>query len=174
MNAPFYDPIIAKTCARLPELLKEVDANLASCKKELSQLPARFIGDPVGEVWRLLADFKRDVGDLVTGRPDDGKDGLMQRIRQARQEFREAIFQGAPQFKPYAEPSRTRKLQGTARGLEPTVNRHAMVVEPESPPILQDTAEELEPAVNGHATVVYIDEVIKRAETSVSCLGDCP
>lgn len=152
VGEPFYDPSVAKTCESLPELLKEVDTNLVSCKKELTRLPARFIGDPVGEVWRLLADFKRDIGDLVTGRPDDGKHGLMQRIRQARQEFREAIFQGAPRFKPYAKPSSG----------------------PESHRTRQDTAEGLEPEVNGRGTVVYIDEVTERAETSVPCPGDCP
>ena len=142
---------MAKTCKRLPKLLKEIDVNLIACKKELAQLPARFIGDPIGEVWRLLADFKRDVNDLVTGRPDDGKDGLLQKIRRARQDFREAIFQGAPRFKPYAKP-----ISG-----------------PESPRTRQETAEGLEPEINADGTVVYIDEVIKRAEGSVTYLSDC-
>ena len=136
---------VAKSCTRLPELLREVDSNLDSCRKELAQLPTRFIGDPVGEIWRLLADFKRDVNDLVTGRPDDGKIGLIQRTRQSRQKFRESIFQGAPRFKPYTSP----------------------VSGPESPQTLQDTAEGLEPQINASGTVVYIDEVIERAETSV-------
>ena len=114
---------MAKTCIRLPELLREVDDNLDVCRKELALLPARFIGDPVGELWRLLANFKRDVDYLVTGRPGDGKVGLIQRTRQSRQRFRESIFQGAPRFKPYARPvSRAQSpktLRGTADGLEP-------------------------------------------------------
>jgi hypothetical protein len=146
------DPSVTKTCERLPELLKEVDINRVSCKKELAQLPTRFIGDPVGEVWRLLAEFKRDVNDLITGRPDDGKNGLIQGIRHARQVFREAIFQGAPRFKPYPKPSSG----------------------PESPRTRQDTAEGLEPEINASGTIVYIDEVIERAEVSVSCPGYCP
>jgi len=125
----------------------EIDTNLTSCKKELAQLPASFTGDPVGEVWRLLASFKRDVNSLVTGRPEDGRGGLMQRIRQSRQEFRDAIFQGAPRFKPYSKPSGG----------------------PESPRTRQDTSGGLEPEVNAKGTVVYIDEVIERAETSVGC-----
>ena len=142
---------MAKARIRLPELLGEIDANLTSCKKELGELPARFIGDPIGEVWRLLANFKQDVNHLVTGRADDGKYGLMQRVRQARQDFREAIFQGAPRFKPYTKP----------------------ITGPESHRTRQDTAEGLEPETNASGTVVYIDEVIERAETSVSCVRDC-
>jgi len=142
---------VAKICERLPELLKEIDASLISCKEQLAKLPARFVGDPIGEVWRLLADFKNDVNHLVTGRADDGKDGLMQRIRQARQDFREAIFQGAPRFKPYVKPSSG----------------------PESHRTRQETAEGLEPVVNASGTVVYIDEVIERAETLVSCPRNC-
>ena len=112
----------------------------------LAELPARFIGDPIAEVWRLLTNFKQDVNHLVTGRADDGKDGLLQRIRRARQDFRESIFQGAPRFKPYTKPS-----SGS-----------------ESHRARQDTANGLEPEVNASGTVVYIDEVIERAETSVS------
>ena len=141
---------MADTCKRLPELLEEVDTALFSCKNQLAELPARFIGDPIGEVWRLLANFKQDVNHLVIGHADDGKDGLMQRIRHARQNFRESIFQGAPRFKPYRKPS-----NGT-----------------ESHRTRQDTADGLEPEVNASGTVVYIDEVIERAETSVSCARD--
>ena len=137
---------MTKTRLSLPELLNEVDANLDSCKKELTQLPVCFSGDPIGEVWRLLADFKRDVNDLVTGRPDDGNTGLIQRIRQSRQSFRESIFQGAPRFKAYTP------VNGAI----------------EHPHSLQDTAGGLEPAINASGTVVYINEVIERAETSVT------
>ena len=151
VNTAFRSQTMAKVCKRLPELLEEIDTNLISCKKRLAQLPARFIGDPIGEVWRLLANFKQDVNQLVTGQADDGKDGLIQRVRQARQDFREAIFQGAPRFKPYTKP-----ISGA-----------------ESHRTRQDTAEGLEPQVNASGTVVYIDEVIKRAETSVSCVRDC-
>ena len=136
---------------RLPELLEEIDTSLISCKKRLAELPVRFIGDPIGEVWRLLGNFNQDVNHLVTGKADDGKDGLVQKIRQARQDFREAIFQGAPRFKPYAKP----------------------ITGPESHQTRQDTAEGLEPETNASGTVVYIDEVIERAETSVSCVRDC-
>ena len=146
----FFNRSVAKARKRLPELLGEIDTHLASCKTELASLPARFIGDPIGEVWRLLANFKQDINHLVTGRADDGKYGLMQRVRQARQDFREAIFQGAPRFKPYTKPTNG----------------------PESHRTRQDTAEGLEPVVNASGTVVYIDEVIERAETSVSCARD--
>ena len=142
---------MAKACGRLPVLLEEIDTNLAFCKKELKGLPARSIEDPIGEVWRLLGNFKQDVNYLVTGRADDGRDGLMQRVRQAKQDFREAIFQGAPRFKPYAKPSSG----------------------PESHRKRQDTTEGLEPEVNASGTVVYIDEVMERAETSVSCPKVC-
>ena len=150
---------MAKTGIRLPELLREVDDNLDSCRKELAQLPDRFTGDPVGEIWRHLADFTRDVNDLVTGRPDDGKTGLIQRTRQYRQRFRESIFQGAPQFKPYS------------RHVKPDTTPASR---PVSPQTLQGTAEGLEPEISASGTVVYIDEVIRRAETSVSRSGIAP
>ena len=75
----------------------------------------------------------------------------MQRIRQAQQDFRDAIFQGAPRFKPYAKPS---------SGAESHRAR-------------QETSEGLEPETNASGTVIYIDEVIERAETSVSYPRDC-
>jgi hypothetical protein len=128
---------------RLPELLTEVDGHLASCKKDLAELPVRSISDPVGEVWRLLSGFKRDVEDLVAGRPDDGEKGLIQMVRGARQVFRETIFKGAPRFRPWTKP---------ATGAE-------------SPTTPQDTANGLEPQVNADDTVVYANEVMDRART---------
>lgn len=127
----------------LPELLTEVDGHLSSCKKDLAALPVRTISDPVGEVWRLLSGFKHDVQELVAGRPDDGSQGLIQKVRGARQEFREAIFKGAPRFRPWTKPS----------------------TEVESPSTPQDTFDGLEPQVNANDTVVYANEVMDRAKT---------
>ena len=129
--------------SRLPELLTEVDGHLSSCKKDLAALPARTISDPVGEVWSLLSSFKHDVEGLVAGRPDDGSQGLIQIVRGARQEFREAIFKGAPRFRPWTKPS----------------------TEVELPTTPQDTFDGLEPLVNASDTVVYANEVMDRAKT---------
>ena len=128
---------------RLPELLTEVDSHLFDCKKDLAKLPVRSIRDPVGEVWRLLSDFKQDVQGLVAGRPDDGSQGFIQMIRGARQEFRESIFKGAPRFRPWSKPD----------------------IEVESPTTPQDTFDGLEPQVNADDTVVYANEVMDRART---------
>ena len=95
----------------------------------------------MGDVWRLLSGFKHDVEELVAGRPDDGSQGLIQMIRGARQEFREAIFKGAPRFRPWTKP--------------PTGA--------ESPTTPQDTMDGLEPQVNAEDTVVHADEVMDRA-----------
>ena len=100
---------------RLPELLTEVDGHLSACKRDLAELPVRSIGDPVGEVWRLLSNFKDDVQELVAGRPDDGAQGLIQMVRVARQEFREAIFKGAPRFRPWTKPRTGIELQPLLR-----------------------------------------------------------
>ena len=143
---------MTEACFRLPELLREVDTNLDSCRKEFAQLPARFIGDPVGEIWRHLADFTRDVNYLVTGRPDDGNTGLIQRTRQSRQRFRESIFRGAPRFKPFARSD----------------------FKAESSQILHDISDGLEPVIHASGTAVFIDEVIRRAETSVPRSGIVP
>ena len=128
---------------RLPELLTEVDARLSTCKKELAKLPVRSIGDPVGEVWRLLSGFKHAVQDLVAGRPDDGAEGLIQMVREARQDFRKEIFEGAPRFRPWTKPD---------TGFE-------------VPTTPQDTFDGLEPQVNAKDTVVYANEVMDRART---------
>jgi hypothetical protein len=106
----------------------------------------RSISDPVGEVWRLLSGFKHDVQDLVAGRPDDGSQGLIQMVRGARQEFRVAIFKGAPRFRPWTKPD----------------------TDVESPSTPQDTFDGLEPQVSASDTVVYANEVMDRAKTYVT------
>jgi len=128
--------------SRLPELLTEVDGHISSCKKDLAALPVRSINDPVGEVWRLLSEFKHDVQGLVAGRPDDGSQGLIQVVRRVRQEFRVAIFKGAPRFRPWAKPD----------------------TNVESPSTPQDTFGGLEPQVSASDTVVYANEVMDRAK----------
>jgi hypothetical protein len=94
-------------------------------------------------MWRLLSGFKSDLEDLIAGRPDDGPQGFVQMVREARQEFREGIFKGAPRFRPWTKP-------GTGA---------------ESPTTPQDTLDGLEPRVNADDTVVYADEVMDRART---------
>lgn len=73
-------------------------------QENLAKLPIPQKGEPVTAIWKLLANFKKDVAQLVNGKPDDGEAGLVQKIRSARQTFRKAIVQQAPNFKPFNRP----------------------------------------------------------------------
>jgi hypothetical protein len=124
-----------------------VEAKLRTTKKNLGELPRKPEGDPVAAVWKLLAGFKKDVTQLVSGRPEDGVKGLIQTFRASRANFRDAIFRQAPDFKPYRRDSRQPSVHGTAsfesiqggEMLEPTGARDAK-------------------------TVIYLDEVLDMAE----------
>jgi hypothetical protein len=76
-------------------------------------MPQQIKGEPVAVVWKLIEGFKKDVDQLIAGRPEDGNTGLIQIFRASRHDFREAIFKQAPQFKPYKvdEKSRTYPLE---------------------------------------------------------------
>jgi hypothetical protein len=124
-----------------------VKAKLRTTKQNIEELPHRPEGDPVAAVWKLLAGFKKDVAQLVSGRPEDGEKGLIQILRESRGQFREAIFRQAPDFKPYEQDSRESGVYETASSgsvqggemLEPTGPRDAK-------------------------TVIYLDEVLDMAQ----------
>jgi len=48
--------------------------------------------------------FEKDVKQLVEGRPEQGATGLLQTFRHLREQFRDAIFRQAPEFKPFEKP----------------------------------------------------------------------
>ncbi|PVF98611.1 hypothetical protein CPB86DRAFT_784651 [Serendipita vermifera] len=142
-------------CQRLPELCKEVERKLQETREGLNELPEEPQGDPVTVVLNLTANFQKDVAILVQGRPEDGESGLLQKFRQHKSVFREAIFQQAPQFKPF------RRSSVTEDPIEPS--------DTDSEQMENDGTEELEPSgKRDPSNAVYIDEVLKMAESGVT------
>lgn len=102
---------------------------------------------------------------MVAGRPEDGSKGLIQIFRKSRAQFREAIFNQAPDFRPY---------QRWQDALEPPQSPRVMpmhmgpiISDPEQRNLAREK-EELEPT--GHRsskTLVYLDEVLSTAQKYV-------
>ncbi|CAG8765671.1 11099_t:CDS:1, partial [Acaulospora colombiana] len=134
-------------------LCKEVERKLRETREILNELPEELQGDPVTVVLNLTANFQKDVAILVQGRPEDGESGLLQKFRQHKGAFREAIFQQAPQFKPFRRPSDITEDEP----LEP--------IDTETEPMENGGTEDLEPSGRrDSSSFVYIDEVLKIAE----------
>lgn len=56
----------------------------------------------------LITDFVRSIEDLVGGSPDD--DGLIQALREPQNQFRRAIRQTAPDYRPLERPNDIRAM----------------------------------------------------------------
>jgi hypothetical protein len=135
-----------------------VEAKLRTTKQSIEELPHRPEGDPVAAVWKLLAGFKKDVAQLVSGRPEDGVRGLIQIFREFRGQFREAIFKQAPDFKPYDRGSRP-------SGALSSASNHLSI----SPIVVSSNSsvqggEMLEPTGVRYDKTIYLDEVLDMAQ----------
>jgi hypothetical protein len=146
---------------RLPGILKEIEVHLKRTKERLAKLPPKIEGDPIPAVYSLVDVFKREVSQLVEGRPEDGEHGLIQKFRDFADRFGEIIFSQAPCFRPYNAPSPTSdapsedtgelgSIDGQEDGLEPSGRRDS-------------------------ATFVYIDEALQMAKKFVKLVsyGGC-
>ncbi|KAI9452815.1 P-loop containing nucleoside triphosphate hydrolase protein [Russula earlei] len=80
----------------------EVNKQLDRTNNEISRLPSPPSSEPVGEMLRLIGLFVRSIERLVEGTPDD--DGLIQALREPRVDFKKAICQTAPDFRPIPRP----------------------------------------------------------------------
>ncbi|KAG8755211.1 hypothetical protein FRC14_004253 [Serendipita sp. 396] len=152
--------------ARLPGLLREVEARLETIQKELAKLPSKVEGDPVTEVWKMIEEFKSDVQALVLGRAQDGEKGLIQNFRASREEFRESIFQQAPDFKPYDCPA---GLYGS-RSLDVDQSISSTTDDTDSSGEgATGELERLEPSgTRNPKTLIYIDEVMDMARNAAT------
>jgi hypothetical protein len=81
-----------------------VEKTVQSLKHDIKRLPVNATEDPVRTIFKMTNAFKKDVEQLVKGRPDDGKPGLVQTFRRSKEEFGKAIFRQAPDFKPFDRP----------------------------------------------------------------------
>lgn len=88
---------------RMPSLLNEIQKLSQSTQESLRALPAEISEDPAGAVLNLVMDFHREVARHVGGIPDG--EGLIQKIRNAQQKFRQAIRRSAPDFRPFKRPT---------------------------------------------------------------------
>jgi len=139
----------------------EVEQKLGRLKEAIADLPPQPSGDPVLAVWKMKSAFEKDVKQLVEGRPEQGAVGLLQTFRRLREQFREAIFRQAPEFKPFERPAGL-GFSGSvplARPSDPNIGystAEGMVTEEEAlePPGEKDPSD-----------FVYMDEVLETART---------
>ncbi|KAL4066184.1 P-loop containing nucleoside triphosphate hydrolase protein [Scleroderma citrinum] len=88
--------LIAK---RLPEIQEELYRVLQQTEKELAELPQPPSSNPLGEVLRILDNFKKELSEHVEGTPD--RDGILQNMRPHTTKFRRRIRTTAPNFVPW-------------------------------------------------------------------------
>ncbi|KAF5354814.1 hypothetical protein D9756_005633 [Leucocoprinus leucothites] len=88
--------LIAK---RLPEIQDELEKSIYTTRELLRKLPRAPSQQPMNEVATLLHEFVAGLTRHITGVPD--KQGLIQSIRPAQEQFRQEIRSTAPQFRPY-------------------------------------------------------------------------
>lgn len=100
---------------------------------------------------RLIGSFARSIENLVEGTPDD--DGLMQALRGPRKNFKKAIRQTAPDFRPLARPKRIEKMNSLK---QPEI--------PPAPSFLKDEEEDWQDQTSS-SDAIYIEDVMKRANS---------
>jgi hypothetical protein len=125
---------------RLPELEEELNKLLERTTRELSRLPNPPSSEAVGEMMRLINTFVRSVEHLVDGVPDE--DGLIQALRGPQTEFKKAIRNTAPDFRPTSSEISTI---------------------PSPPRFLVDEDTEWEDQPIDDSGAIYVDEVMRRA-----------
>jgi hypothetical protein len=132
---------------RLPELEEEVDRLLEQASHDLSRLPSPPSSEPVGEMLRLIGAFVRSVERLVDGTPDE--DGLIQALRGTRIEFKRAIRQTAPDFRPIERP----------RGCE------SPEIPTTQPSFLSNEEEDWESQPGDSSRAIFVGDVMKKANS---------
>jgi hypothetical protein len=130
---------------RLPEIQDELQKLIVATEDRIRLLPRPPSNDPVGDILQLITSFHRRIEQHVEGTPT--KDGILQQIRPAQQEFKSSIRATAPDFRPYTKEE----------------NDHFTL----APPSFLSNEESVSP--NNHANnaddkAIYIDEVYKVAE----------
>ncbi|KAF8805202.1 hypothetical protein BYT27DRAFT_7258310 [Phlegmacium glaucopus] len=132
---------------RLPEIQKELDKSISETREHLNKLPKPPSSDPVNEICSMIYNFTSDLARHVEGVPE--KDGLLQVIRPAQENFRKAIRATAPNFLPYEE-----KLKANRNLSLPTFLSNE-----------EDQNESTDDAVAGpdENNPIYIDAVMERA-----------
>jgi hypothetical protein len=135
----------------LPGILKEVEETLMNMERKLEKLPLKVEGEPVPVVMGLIDDFRQDINQLVTGKPEDGENGLIQIFREQANIFGEIIFARAPCFRPFNNPGPNSDA--------PSEDNGKFYYDDD------EDEEELEPAgPRDPLTFIYIDQALKVAK----------
>ena len=102
----------------------------------------------MAELLKLIGLFVRSVEQVVTGAPD--ANGLMQALREPREEFKKKIRQTAPDFRPLERPNPNNTL--------------AMSALPE-PRFLSSEEQESDWQHVDPTRAIFIEDVMKRANS---------
>ncbi|KAJ7831451.1 P-loop containing nucleoside triphosphate hydrolase protein [Mycena olivaceomarginata] len=87
---------------RLPQIQIELENTVEKTRATLAQLPKPPSSDSIGEIASLLHGFGGELHKILEGVPR--AEGLLQVIRPAQEQFRRAIRETAPDFRPYERP----------------------------------------------------------------------
>ena len=138
----FYSTVIL---LRLPEIQNEIEKSTIQVRGLLNGLPKPPSDDPRGEISLLLHTFTSDLAQEIKGVPV--KDGLLQTIRPAQEDFRRAIRMTAPRFCSF----KREVYEGPGRHLDqPTF-------------LYSEEGEEWDEGSESDINTIYIDQVMERA-----------
>jgi hypothetical protein len=93
---------------------------------------------------RLISSFVRSIERLVDGSPDDN--GLMQALRRPHSDFKKAIRHTAPDFRPRPCGEKS-------------------TIPPAPPSFLVDEETDWRDQLNGTNTAIYIEDIMKKANS---------
>jgi hypothetical protein len=139
----------------LPQIQEELEKLLEDTEAKLRKLPRPPSSDSFGDILSHIHAFIRVLERHVEGIPH--KDGLIQRIRPALENFRKVIRATAPNFRPYEAKfaSRKTKFDSDPKFLE---NEEAIVESDGSD-------------LSTSRDAIYIDEVMQQATECAFCLS---
>ncbi|KAI8978167.1 P-loop containing nucleoside triphosphate hydrolase protein [Trametes punicea] len=143
------DVLSDKISQRLPSILEELQDLLGTTDEELNKLPKPPSNDALSEVLHLLSTFGKGLAQLLEGTPD--VDGLLQSIRPACDDFRQAIRGTEPDFRPYERQLAIR---------DPEAHKYvspAFLLHEELPYVPQDDSR-----------AIFIDDVMSRARQAIT------
>jgi hypothetical protein len=132
---------------RLPELQGELDRLLERVNDDISGLPDPPSSEPVVEIMNRIGIFVRSIEHIIAGAPDEN--GLIQALRQPREQFKGEIRRTAPDFYPLERSERSRD-----------VNFVPVLPQPQ---FLSNEEAESEWQLSDANRAIFVDDVMERA-----------